>query len=132
MIDPIISIETAKIAKAKDFREKCYQAYDWSAAYPFDQHTGYNDWNKFGEVSASAPTQSLLAKWLREIHGWYVIIIPTVTMCWTFKIFKVWKKDFDIDVKEIEKPPYSGVHAYDYSTYEEAMEEALKEMLSQL
>jgi hypothetical protein len=65
---------------------------------------------------------------LRKNHFLYVLLIPTVTCCWTFKII-----DIQCDPhNEIERPPYSGVDANDYSTYEEAIEAGLKEALTKI
>lgn len=110
-----ISKETALLAKEKGF----------------DQPTPVFHTRLESTINYWLPTQEVLSTWLRDLHGLHIIIIPTVTMCWTFRILKVWKKDFDIDEElKIEPPPYSEVHAYDYSTYEQAMEEALREALN--
>lgn len=140
MVEDIISLETAKLAKERGFPQA------------FNKLRGGNYYNYLGELNGdvteklsrvirkedysgfenvSAPTQALLAKWLRDVHGWHIITIPVVTMCYTFKILKVWKKDFDPNL-DIETPPYSGVNAYDYSSHEEALEAGLLEVLKLL
>ena len=60
-----------------------------------------------------APTFSQAFRWFREKHYLYAIIIPTITMHWTFKTTTVVEG-------MVEVPPYNHVHAIDYSTYEEA------------
>ena len=138
MKEQLISFETAKLAKEKGF--------------PTLNHIRTSYYNHLGELNGdvieliksqvrkqdtkpfdiiTAPTQSLLQKWLRDIHGWHIITIPVVTMGYTFKVLKVWKKDFDPDL-EIETPPYSGVDAYDYKDHEAALEEGLKAALNLL
>lgn len=52
----------------------------------------------------------------------YSVIIPTISMCWTFKTTTV------VD-GEIEVPPYKNVDATDYSTYEEAREACLEKLI---
>lgn len=82
------------------------------------------------------PTQELLHKWLREIHGLYVFVIPTVTAAWTYKIITVIsKRDDDVimGLKSVsDLPPYKGVCGYDFGTYELALEDALVECLKQV
>ena len=61
----------------------------------------------------SAPTFSQAFRWLLKEYNLYAIIIPTVTMHWTFKTMTVVE---DI----VEVPPYDHVDANDYGTREEA------------
>jgi hypothetical protein len=65
------------------------------------------------EEDCSAPTFSQAFRWLLEEHNLYAIIIPTITMNWTFKTMTVVEG-------MIEVPPYKHVDAYDYSTRKEA------------
>jgi hypothetical protein len=82
------------------------------------------------------PTQAELHKWLIEQHGQYICVIPTVTANWTFKTIGVlYHVDFDVmsglkDVSDL--PPYKEVNKYDYSTYEQALEAGLIEVLKQI
>ena len=100
MKEELITFETAKLAEEK--------------GYPFEFA---------GDVPTNIPTQSLLQKWLREEQGYYVIIIPTITIDWTFKVLNTMKKD------SMEVPPYTNVCGQDFSTYEEALEAGLQEAL---
>jgi hypothetical protein len=140
MTEQLISYDLAKLAKEKGFNGDCFYHYDPDDKLLYENSSilyiscegGLNTEdhilsNPYKDIIC-APTQSLLAKWLRDIHGWHILVIPVVTMAWTYKIIKVWKKDFDPEL-EIETPPYKGVNAYDYSSYEEALEEGLKEGL---
>lgn len=61
-------------------------------------------------------------RWFREKHNLYGIIIPTVTMNWTFKTMTA-------VIGMVEVPPYSHVDAYDYSSREEAEFECLKKLI---
>lgn len=124
MKDVFVSLETAILAKSKGFNWETNRYFD-SDRYDFSDDS--ENWNQY-EDYYSCPTQSLLAKWLRDVHGIHLVIIPVVTMGYTFKLLKVWKKDFNPEL-EIETPPYKEVNAYDYNDYEEALEEGLKEAL---
>lgn len=110
-MDKLISFETAILAKEKGFNEVCLNNYAL-------------DGNSYDRkpVGLSAPTQSLLQDWLREKHNIYIVILPTINMCWAFKIINIGNEN-------IELPPYDGVDAYDYSVYEEALEAGLFEGL---
>jgi hypothetical protein len=123
-----ISFETAKLAK-----EKGFDSEDGTAWYVDTILAGHNPLElqtNLGEVYTwkseriyEAPTQSVLQKWLRDVYGYYVIIIPTITINWTFKIINIMKKD------SMEIPPYTDVSGEDFSIYEEALEKGLQEAL---
>ena len=61
-------------------------------------------------------------RWLLEKHNLYAIIIPTVTMAWTFKTMTVVQG-------MVEVPPYNHVDAYDYSSREEAEQACLEKLI---
>ena len=75
----------------------------------------WNDEDTYYEVKSliKAPTFSQAFRWLLKEYNLYAIIIPTVTMHWTFKTMTVVE---DI----VEVPPYDHVDANDYGTREEA------------
>lgn len=114
MLNKRISRDTAKLAKERGFDIPTPRFY-----------------TRLNEEPFYIPSQSELQWWLREERGWHVVIIPTVTGDWTYKIMQVFYKGLDPN-KPIETPPYKGVNAHDYSTYEEALEEAMIEILNQL
>lgn len=66
---------------------------------------------------------SLAFRWFREKHNLYVVIIPTVTMYWTFKTMTIVEGI-------VEVPPYNHVDGNDYPTYEEAELEGIKYLIS--
>jgi len=70
------------------------------------------------EYSISRPTQSLLAKWLREVHNIIVTPLPTKTK-WFFNI--QWG-GVETNYEDFDSDEY-------YSTYEEALEIGLQEGL---
>lgn len=96
LIMQLISFKTAKLAKEK----------------------GYNP----ETLRCSFPYQEELQEWLRNEHNLHIVIIPTITCFWTYKIITL--------AGDIEQPPYRGVDASDYNTYEDALEAGLQEMLS--
>ena len=133
MEDKLISFKTAELANKVGFNIRCDNEYTMVS-----QINGFKviktNIMTLGSNHFFAPTQSLLAKWLREIHGIHILVIPTVTAAWTFKTVTVLsKRDNDIitGIKSVsDLPPYKGVHGYDYALFEDALEEALKESLT--
>lgn len=134
MKEQLITFETAKLAKEKGFNWETFYYRQKSAVIgdetilPLVKVNESNDWNnafKHAVPYYSIPTQSLLQKWLRDIHSIHIIIIPTIGCYYTFKIV-----DVQCDPENtIERPPYSAVNAYDYNSYEEVLEIALQEAL---
>ena len=119
MKETLITFETAKLAKEKKFDVPVKKAYH--------QYKGYSDMKvnsfKIGKsnhnalngncYNTSAPTQSLLQKWLRELHH---INIQNHFL----------NKKYAVKIKygnNISK------NIYNKDTYEEALEEALQEAL---
>lgn len=76
----------------------------------------------FNDELVIAPTFAQAFKWLLKKHSLYAVIIPTVTMHWTFKTMTVLEG-------MVEVPPYKHVDATDYSTYEEAETACLKKLI---
>lgn len=140
MEDRLISFETAKLAKKNGFNELCNYHYCYGngdSKTPEDgnvfiggfineeleprkyTNSELASWKlPYGEFIA--PTQSLLQKWLREIHNVDVIVTP-------------------VELKEIDKfytwhviPRESGLVSDRFDKYEDAMEQGLKEALLEL
>ena len=131
MEDQIISFETAKLAKEKGFNVPVRSMYLDSELF-LDKNTkgNYNDpnWVSSWRTSPthdtlSAPTQSLLQKWLREVHRIDIYCYPNYD-----------KKGVTFQVN-LYTDPYVKFkdtnHFYKggYKTYEEALEEGLYEAL---
>jgi hypothetical protein len=74
MEETLISFETAKLAKEIGFNWPTRYYYDFIGDRGSDR-TDVN-WNQSKEELYSAPTQSLLQKWLREIHNIMFVIKP--------------------------------------------------------
>lgn len=132
MEEQLVSLEVAKLLKEKGFNIPCRYCYGYctesicdfiterrGTIYE-DEYNGH-DWNyeKFPLIghATSAPTQSLAQKWLREEKGIVLIV--------------------DVDFTEL-KCYYCNIYDHsrllakqsgNYTTYEEALEEGLKEAL---
>ena len=114
MLDELVSLETAKLAYEKGFNiitYPFYEQFDIKLNRHKNLHEGY-----------SAPTQSLLQRWLREKHNIHIeielasdhelnILIPYI---YQFDIYKDGDGVFDRNF---------------YNTYEEALEVGLYEAL---
>lgn len=88
----------------------------------------YNNWND-NTICYSAPTQSLLQRWLREEKNIQIVIRPKLDKLgawiwghyrWTIFIFNEYR------------PTYYSIYNGDNSTYELALEDALKYALEKL
>ncbi len=121
MEDTRITFETAKLAKEKGFPQEPnklkipYYNYkgefkgdvkDWLRKYLRNEDTSDVE-------SVSAPTQSLLAKWLREVHQINVYCMPCENN---------YKKGKWFNNIASHNPPFTG-------TYEKALEIGLQEAL---
>jgi len=122
MKEQLISFETAKLAKEKGFNEVC-KWYITSDTISDGNET--NDFLRDGYYSA--PTQSILQKWLREVHKLQIYVEP------------VWKDYHRVNTEYIPWVSYTKEeednHLPDeeevyYSSYEEALEIALVEALN--
>ena len=131
MEEQLISFETAKLAKEKNFDESC----DWVFEEDLElRRLNYYEGDGSGFVKNSeidseyesfiqtAPTQSLLQKWLREEHDIHFEIKP---------IFEVGeRRPYHISV-------FKNLHGKDFEyniigvkdTYERALEAGLQEAL---
>lgn len=69
-----------------------------------------------------APLWQQAFDWILEEHYLYGVIIPTISMSWTFKTLTC------VDGM-IEVPPYNHVDSYDYPTYDDAREAMLTKMI---
>ena len=126
MEDTRITFETAKLAKEKGFPQEPnrlkipYYNYkgefkgdvkDWLRKYLRNEDTSDVE-------SVSAPTQSLLAKWLREEHNIIILVDYEGIDGYYYKFYsyKEGNKNYDASDKN-------------YNTYEEALEAGLQATL---
>lgn len=148
MIDPRITLDTAIIAKAKNFDigvDSCYVQYKKS--YVYDSDPEHPESHKEGDVyiekmphkngvsnmdlsnnlyaAYARPTQALLQKWLIEVHN--IRVYPTQKIAGDF--------GFDIYIKNEENPagsPFKRVSYFTqhFNSYEAALEKGLQEALN--
>ena len=127
MEDTRVTFETAKLAKEKGFFQETNRLeipyYNYKGAFKGD----VSDWRirKYirGENTSdiefvSAPTQSLLVKWLREEHNIIVLVDYEGIDGYYYKFYsyKEGNKNYDASDKN-------------YNTYEEALEAGIQEAL---
>lgn len=125
--EEIVTYEVAKLAKEKGFDVPTFGYYridteDW---YRTDV---YDDWND-STIRYSAPTQSLLQRWLREEKG-VTICVDIYDDGWFFDISTFYQQD--TGVYEVDIPYKSSNVTPVYPTYELALEDALKYALKNL
>jgi len=145
MEEELVSFQVAKLAKEKEFNIGCDHYFTLSltekihktdgTSGPFgwkggELHTevGYfiNDHSKIDYSNSNwfmcaRPSQSLLQKWLREVHG--IIVEITWQMCST---------DYEYAIIDMNNPPkYEDdiERIIGFKTYEETLEEGLYEGL---
>lgn len=118
MEEQLISFETAKLAKEKGFYTGTHNIYEWQESYEM-------------------VPQSLLQKWLREVHKLHLNIV------YSHDHNKYSVEGFDeFNADELRKRnprskgrfpyPYQSKfkrHYWNYKTYEEALEYGLQEAL---
>jgi hypothetical protein len=76
----------------------------------------------------SAPTIAEVVMWLYEKHNMWVLVLPTITGHFTYKVV-----DVRLDPQNpIERPPYKGVSANDFNSPTEAYEAAIQCLLENI
>lgn len=113
MIDKLVSFPTAKLAYDKEFKE------DTLKRYTIEENGFPPGILNHSNVGIPAPTQSLLQKWLREVHG----ILCFVT-----------SREYGVEscngyYYHIGKSIHSSIEDGQSKTYEEALEIGLHEAL---
>jgi hypothetical protein len=109
MEEQLINFETAKLAKEKGFNISGINIYENKELLC---DVEFKNWNN-GTLCLLAPTQSLLQKWLREVHNIIVLI---------HQYDDNKKYSYLIDEEFIYE---FGTQNPNYNTYEEALEMGL-------
>jgi len=137
MEEQLISFETAKLAKEKGFdtpTRNFYADESWKDEQVYTcNEVGYPEYTKdmgnnhgFGDITLT-PTQSLLNKWLREVHKIHIEIE------YSFKQNKYSVDIYNSDEKIIDNQLFkisSKIEDYlKYKSYEDALEFGLQEGL---
>ena len=140
MKDEIISFETAKLAKEKGFKEFCSNGFDdrLEGIEPFGIGNGeissthsidYFD-NKGDNHLYARPTQSLLQRWLREVHEIDIEIELTDNSRHSYYESSIKKQDIRDYNDEDCFDQVRQVHIKGkFKTYEQALEKGLQEAL---
>ena len=116
MKEQLISFETAKLAKEKGFDIEVNQYFKEAFPENLMNHNVNCNFNKYIELCCSAPTQSLLQKWLREIFGYEVLLDIDLNL------------DYFVCIKHRDKGLlFESKNTF--KTYEEALEKGLQESL---
>lgn len=124
MNEQLVSFKVAKLAKEIRFDWKCRYAYHYdngnNFTFDFTEEEFINNFHKNKDADKdyiSAPIQSLLQKWLRDIHGIAVHISTDITLSWVYTIQSLHPQ-----------ATYTGstiASVEVFSTYEEALEKGL-------
>lgn len=135
MEDTLISLETAKLAKErgfdllvdyfyltlKDSQNGEVEVRTWSTPSNFNSPPP-NPYIIEIREAYSAPTQSLLQKWLREVHKYCIFVNMYDDATYYYEVVWVYKKEAH------SQSNYNGC----FSTYEEALEDGLQNVLKSL
>ena len=126
-----VSFESAKLLKEKGFNEPCQFLYFSKYKQEGDFIGNFNARKNsdINEASYSAPTLQLAMKWLREKHNLYCNIDYDFRLGWNNKITSLKETVIDHD---IEMKTYLTNKVINYSSYEEACEDAIKYCLENL
>ena len=147
MEDTLISFETAKLAKEKGFNIGCKNKYVETLEHALEMGRGgdctfphiptrvltNSSYEKWDIVHCDAPTQSLLQRWLREVHNIYVESYHDLTSDGTkIQFYTSWGF-----LQQKDKNGNRNVNGWydeynDWKTYEEALEIGLQEGLKLL
>lgn len=125
MEEQIITLETAKLAKNKGYLESCLRPYDNKGNLLKRDYD--NCEYLITDGIYSAPTQSLLQKWLREEHDINVFIgFRPNSKKWDSHAYSL-----NLNGKEYvnERPLKKFINQDVFNTYEEALEAGLQEAL---
>ena len=132
--DRVIQLETAKLASEKGFDLTVQASYDLHYTQDSQKHyiLDFNpqypprNHNQFGESRYSAPTQTLLHKWLREKYDLCVYVIPRFDGIDHAQYFCHYEIYHPGDTESID---VNGDGSYDYG---EALELGLQEALNKI
>ncbi len=126
MNEPLVSSKTALLAKTKGFDWKVLNYLNDREFSPSQDDVGslenYNRKNPYWDELNyySVPTQSLLQKWLREVHDIHLWVKKRI-VCGDYT-------EYEVNLQKGHKHA-NNYHNY-YKTYEEALEIGLKEALN--
>lgn len=112
MEEQVVSFEVAKLAKEKGFEEFSNKVFN-----QFGKLFIFNSGLLANHIRINAPTQSLLQKWLREEYKIDIDI-------------RHWSNGYGFILYKNKIPKIINSLSSGFKTYEEALEEGLKEALN--
>ncbi len=132
MTEQIISKETAILAKEKGF--------DWYVESIYTNYTDQQheliqvsniDWkiDFYKKNLLRAPTQSLLTKWLRDVHKFHISILSALYPFYYWQVTDM-SKPWGVSPKITQLPIKILDQSAEFATYEEALEDALLKTLT--
>lgn len=128
--EEICTYELCKLAKEKGFPQVVFGTCEMKSSCYLEDGRYYKDGCIYPiEKAYTAPTQSLLQRWLREEKG-VTICVDVFDDGWFFDISTFYKQDTGI--YEVDIPYKSSNVSPVYDTYELALEDALKYALENL
>jgi len=127
MKEVLISYKTAKLAKEKGFNERCESGYKYTERVMKNPNQKFAKNSELLNEGCTAPSQGILQKWLREQHNIRVFIENKTSGEFGFIIYTV-----NPDKTEVIGKPWvrNSFFTLSFKTYEEALEEGLKQGLS--
>ena len=116
MEDTLITFDTAKLAKEKGFGwnivNRLYTVYE-HGKLEFIENINRNVAHPdFEKIYYPAPTQSLLQKWLREVHNIHIFPVgsPKYSPCIVLNGTNYWRQDDELSYEEaLEKGLYEAL-----------------------
>lgn len=130
MTETLVKLQTAKLAKQKGFNVTVKHRYRKDEAdmhlMPYLAAINFNDpcFQDKGRQYTSAPSQTILQKWLREVHYVIVFIAPLIPDCKEFGYTVICVQQSD-KLNEIDCTNFDN-------SYELALEHGLEEALKLL
>lgn len=125
MTEELVTLETAKLLKEKGFNEYCENVIDNNGVL---RKTLYRTNNYLPKVCYSRPTQTIVAKWLRERHEINVSVLRmTERYGGAVAEHNLLKYFYHIQIPNRQSIVDVGIY---YFTYEEAFEAGIKKALS--
>ena len=121
-----VSFETAKLAKEKGFNEPCRHYYLDGAKEVNNENIMIHDlpypYNSTDKNYFAAPTQALLARWLREKHKLFIeVTVDSIRLI----------REGDSKIVNLKNADYTN-NKEEFRSYEEAMEAGLQDALKLL
>jgi len=125
MKDELVGFEVAELAKEKGFRFVTNIVYN-QKGQSMPCHS-VKSWFENVKPPIDAPTQSLLQRWLREVHKLHIRIDTYTADKMTFTIYEI---NGIVTIKYISGRDINAIASNkSFLTYEKALEEGLKSAL---